>query len=79
MRWRDSYLQGYVQQIGGIESWLGTIGLIIAICAGVHMETDKMKVLDLFSGTGSATQAFVDKGHEVARVERNKGLASSYS
>ena len=42
-------------------------------------ESDKMKVLDLFSGTGSATQAFVDKGHEVVRVEWNKGLTSSYS
>lgn len=28
-----------------------------------------MNVLDLFSGTGSATQAFADAGHEVFRVE----------
>ena len=28
-----------------------------------------MRVLDLFSGTGSSTQAFVDRGHEVYRVE----------
>jgi hypothetical protein len=28
-----------------------------------------MRVLDLFSGTGSATQAFKDKGHTVIRVE----------
>lgn len=28
-----------------------------------------MRVLDLFSGTGSSTQAFKDRGHEVYRVE----------
>lgn len=28
-----------------------------------------MKVLDLFSGTGSATQAFADAGHKVVSVE----------
>lgn len=28
-----------------------------------------MRVLDLFAGTGSATQAFRDRGHEVVRVE----------
>ena len=28
-----------------------------------------MKVLDLFSGTGSATQAFVDRGHRVYTVD----------
>lgn len=28
-----------------------------------------MKILDLFAGTGSATQAFEDAGHEVIRVE----------
>ena len=28
-----------------------------------------MRILDLFAGTGSATQAFKDAGHEVIRVE----------
>ena len=28
-----------------------------------------MKVLDLFAGTGSATKAFEDNGHEVIKVE----------
>ena len=28
-----------------------------------------MRILDLFSGTGSATQAFADAGHEVFRIE----------
>ena len=31
-----------------------------------------MRVLDLFSGTGSATQAFADAGHEVVRVEMDE-------
>lgn len=31
-----------------------------------------MRVLDLFSGTGSSTQAFVDRGHEVYRVEMDE-------
>jgi len=31
-----------------------------------------MRVLDLFAGTGSATQAFEDAGHEVIKVELDK-------
>lgn len=29
----------------------------------------RLRILDLFAGTGSATKAFVDRGHEVVRVE----------
>ena len=28
-----------------------------------------MRILDLFAGTGSATKAFEDAGHEVIKVE----------
>lgn len=31
----------------------------------------RLRVLDLFAGTGSSTQAFVDRGHEVVSVEIN--------
>jgi hypothetical protein len=31
-----------------------------------------MRILDLFAGTGSATQAFEDAGHEVIKVEIDK-------
>jgi len=31
-----------------------------------------VKVVDLFSGTGSATQAFVERGHDVVTVELDK-------
>jgi len=31
-----------------------------------------MRILDLFSGTGSATQAFADAGHEVVRIEMDE-------
>lgn len=31
-----------------------------------------MRVLDVFSGTGSATQAFLDRGHEVLRVDNDQ-------
>lgn len=30
---------------------------------------EPLKVLDLFAGTGSSTQAFRDRGHEVVRIE----------
>ena len=33
-----------------------------------------MRVLDLFSGTGSSTQAFEDRGHEVFKVELDPAL-----
>jgi site-specific DNA-cytosine methylase len=32
-------------------------------------ENNQMRVLDLFAGTGSATKAFEDAGHEVIKVE----------
>ena len=32
-----------------------------------------MRVVDLFSGTGSATAAFLDRGHEVEEVEIERG------
>jgi len=34
-----------------------------------------MKVLDLFSGLGGASQAFVDRGHEVLRIENSPLLS----
>lgn len=33
-----------------------------------------MRVLDLFAGTGSATQAFKDRGHEVVTVDNDPSL-----
>jgi hypothetical protein len=33
-----------------------------------------MLVVDLFSGTGAATQAFVDRGHKVIRIDNNPKL-----
>lgn len=38
----------------------------------------KLRVLDLFSGTGSATQAFVDKGHEVITCEIDPKIPSNH-
>lgn len=35
-----------------------------------------MKVLDLFSGLGGWTEAFVDRGHEVTRVDHEKKFSS---
>ena len=35
----------------------------------------QVKVLDLFSGLGGASQAFVNEGHEVLRIENNPLLA----
>ncbi len=35
-----------------------------------------MKVLDLFCGTGSSTQAFLDRGHQVVKVEIDPGFES---
>ena len=37
-----------------------------------------MRILDLFSGTGSATQAFKDRGHEVIKVELDKQFDADY-
>jgi hypothetical protein len=37
-----------------------------------------MKVLDLFAGTGSATQAFEDRGHEVYRVELDERFPADH-
>lgn len=37
-----------------------------------------MRVLDLFAGTGSATQAFQDRGHQVIRVEVDKQFVADY-
>ena len=34
-----------------------------------------MKVLDLFSGLGGASEAFLDRGHDVLRIENNPLLA----
>ena len=33
-----------------------------------------MLVVDIFSGTGAATQAFVDRGHKVIRIDNNPKL-----
>ena len=37
-----------------------------------------MRVLDLFAGTGSATQAFEHRGHQVIRVEVDKQFVADY-
>ena len=34
-----------------------------------------MRVLDLFSGLGGASQAFLDHGHDVVRIENNPLLS----
>lgn len=39
----------------------------------------KLLILDLFSGTGSSTQAFADDGHEVISVELNADFESTYT
>jgi len=37
-----------------------------------------MRVLDLFSGTGSSTKAFEDRGHQVVKVELDEYFPADY-
>lgn len=37
-----------------------------------------MRILDLFSGTGSSTKAFEDRGHQVVRVELDNKFQADY-
>lgn len=37
-----------------------------------------LRILDLFAGTGSATKAFEDRGHEVIKVELDESFTADY-
>lgn len=37
-----------------------------------------LRILDLFAGTGSATKAFEDRGHDVIKVELDESFAADY-